>query len=270
MSEAEAIEIEAVEELVEEAVVEEQADLEPEAGEDEGPVVIRIEGEEPEAEQARDPDLVRHLRSVIAEQNKLIKKQAKAEPVIDELPPRPTRDQFDYIDADYDKALDDWHDKRRDHEAKQQQAKAEAEANERKWQATVEAYDARKASLKVDDYDLAESAVSDVFDHMRVGLIVEGCEKPEQVMYALGKNPAVLKRFAAMDSIAKFAVAIGKFEEKLVIEKKAPPPPEGKLRGTAPASGAVDGTLERLRAEAARTNDFSKVAAYKRQLQKVA
>jgi len=37
------------------------------------------------------------------------------------------------------------------------------------------------------------------------------------------------------------------------------------LKGKAPKSGAVDSNLERLRAEAERTGDYTKVIAYKNQ-----
>jgi hypothetical protein len=38
------------------------------------------------------------------------------------------------------------------------------------------------------------------------------------------------------------------------------------VSGTGPVSGSVDSTLERLREEAARTGDMSKVFKYKQQL----
>ena len=51
-------------------------------------------------------------------------------------------------------------------------------------------------------------------------------------------------------------------------EKKPATPPETRVTGNGRVSGAVDATLERLRAEAERTGDYTKVAAYKRQKNK--
>ena len=51
-----------------------------------------------------------------------------------------------------------------------------------------------------------------------------------------------------------------------VVRGKAPPP-EKRISGGVPGvSGALDDTLERLRAEAEKTGNYSKVMAYKRQM----
>ena len=64
----------------------------------------------------------------------------------------------------------------------------------------------------------------------------------------------------------KFAFAVAKLETQLkVTNRKAAPPPESTVRGTGRVSGAVDSTLERLRADAEKTGDYSKVMQYKRQ-----
>ena len=80
------------------------------------------------------------------------------------------------------------------------------------------------------------------------------------------KNPAKAKELSSITDPVKFAFAVAKLEAQLkVTPRKAPPPPERAVRGTAPVSGTVDSTLERLREEAARTGDMSKVMAYRRQ-----
>ena len=63
----------------------------------------------------------------------------------------------------------------------------------------------------------------------------------------------------------KFSFAVAKLETQLkVTNRKAPPPEKTVKTGTGRAS-AVDSTLERLREEAAKTGDMTKVIAYKRQ-----
>ena len=47
--------------------------------------------------------------------------------------------------------------------------------------------------------------------------------------------------------------------------RKPPPPERSAPAGNAPISGTTDSTLERLRADAERTGDFTKVIRYKQQ-----
>ena len=94
--------------------------------------------------------------------------------------------------------------------------------------------------------------------------MLQGADNPALVIYALGKNPKKAKELAAITDPVKFAFAVAKLESQLkVTNRKAPPPPEKTMRGTGPGSGAVDSTLERLREEAARTGDMTKVIRYK-------
>ena len=86
------------------------------------------------------------------------------------------------------------------------------------------------------------------------------------MIYALGKNPTKAKELSAINDPVKFAFAVAKLETQLkVTNRKAAPPPESTVRGTGRVSGAVDSTLERLRADAEKTGDYSKVMQYKRQ-----
>jgi hypothetical protein len=83
----------------------------------------------------------------------------------------------------------------------------------------------------------------------------------------LGKNPKKAKELSELKDPVQFAFAMGKLETQLKItsRKTTPPPPEKKVVGNASASSSDD-MLEKLRDEAARTGDFTKVVAYKRQL----
>jgi hypothetical protein len=119
----------------------------------------------------------------------------------------------------------------------------------------------------VRDFDDAESTVLSTLSVTQQGIIVQGADNSALVVYALGKNPAKAKELAGITDAVKFAFAIAKLETQLKVQakSKSAPPPEGKVRsGSAPISGSVDSNLERLRAEAEKTGDMSKVAAYKR------
>jgi len=58
-------------------------------------------------------------------------------------------------------------------------------------------------------------------------------------------------------------------ETKLkVTSRKTAPAPEKTIKGSGALSGSSDSQLERLREEAARTGDMSKVVAYKQKLKR--
>jgi hypothetical protein len=86
------------------------------------------------------------------------------------------------------------------------------------------------------------------------------------VIYALGKNLKKAKELSEITDPVKFAFAVAKLEKDLkVTNRKAAPPPEKIVSGTGRSSGAVDSTLERLRAEAEKTGNMTKVIQYKAQ-----
>ena len=135
------------------------------------------------------------------------------------------------------------------------------------WQSKLEAYGTAKQSLKVRDYDDAEATVQEALNTVQQGVLLQGADNPAMVVYALGKNPAKAKELAAISDPVKFAFAVAKLEAQLkVAPKRTPPPPESAVRSTAGISGAVDSNLDRLRAEAERTGDYSKVIRYRQQL----
>jgi hypothetical protein len=144
--------------------------------------------------------------------------------------------------------------------------KSEHQAVQKEWERKLESYQGAKASLKVRDFEFAEDVVQDTLSVMQQGMIVQGAENPALVVYALGKNPKKAKEIASITDPVKFAFAVAKLETQLKISnRKAQSSPERKISGTARPSGAVDSTLDRLRAEAEKTGDYSKVFQYKKQ-----
>ena len=122
--------------------------------------------------------------------------------------------------------------------------------------------------MKVRDYDFAEDVVQDTLSVMQQGMIVQGAENPALLVYALGKNPKKAKELASITDPVKFAFAVAKLETNLkVTSRKASAKPEKKISGTGRPSGSVDNTLDRLRADAEKTGDYSKVFQYKKQKQ---
>jgi hypothetical protein len=245
-----------------------------EAGADE--VVVTIGEEAPpqeEAELEQAPAWVKELRRTNREQARRIKElertQSAATTQATEtvVGPKPTMadPDIDYDAVKFEEALNKWNDWKRkaDNESAQRQA-AEKKAQDA-WTERLNGYNEAKTKLKVKDFGEAEATALDSLAQVQQGIVVQGADNPALVIYALGKNPAKLKELAAITDPVKFAFAVAKLERDLkVTTRKAPPPPEKVVTGSAPKSGVVDSQLEKLRADAEKTGDFSKVVAYKR------
>lgn len=182
------------------------------------------------------------------------------------LGPKPKLDEFDY-DADrFEQALDAWHDRKRQHDLETERVRQAEQQQQQAWQAKLEGYSKAKAELKVRDYEDAEAIAQEVFNVTQQGIVVQGADNPALVIYALGKNPKKAKEISSIKDPVKFAFAVAKLEKELkVTNRKAAPPPERTIQGTGRVSGAVDSTLERLRAEAEKTGNYTKVIQYKAQ-----
>jgi len=244
--------------------------LDSEQAEDE--VVVSI-GEEPPPpeEQARAPDWVRELRKShrdLQRRNRELEEKARSVAVEQkpQVGKKPTLEDLDYDAERYEAALSSWYDQKRRADEIEGKAREAAAAQDRAWQAKLDSYGKAKAELKVRDFEDAEHFAQETFSVTQQGVMLQGAENPALVIYALGKNPTKAKELSSISDPVKFAFAVAKLEAQLkVTPRKAPPAPERTVRGTAPVSGTVDSALERLRDEAARTGDMSKVMAYRRQ-----
>lgn len=254
----------------------EQQNTEGQAADDDE-VVVTIGEEPPPSEEDDDfhgkpaPDWVKELRRADREKAKRIKEleqkletqHAPAKP--DELGAKPTLESCDYDAERFEQELESWHQRKKVHDDAQAQKRKAEEDAKAAWQAKLDAYSKGKAELKVKDYEDAEAAAQDVLSPVQQAVILNGADNPAVLVYALGKNPGKAKELAAITDPVKFAFAVAKLETQLkVAPRKSTPLPERKVTGSGPVSGA-DQTLERLRAEADRTGDRSKVAAYMRQ-----
>jgi hypothetical protein len=273
----EAIEVEETTEVeveqVEETEAEESQEAETETAEAEAQeeeITVMIGDEAPEEENPA-PDWVRELRKKNREDQKRIKeleaKLATQQPQAQvTLGKKPELDEFDYDTTRYEAALSDWFEKKRSYEAQQEQTRKAEQEQQEAWQSKLESYSQAKTQLKVKDFEDAEATVSETFNVTQQGVVLQGAENPALLVYALGKNPKKLKELGSITDPVKFAFAIAKLETQLKVSNKKPaPPPEKTVGGTAPIRGAVDSTLERLRADAERTGDYSKVFAYRKQ-----
>jgi desulfoferrodoxin (superoxide reductase-like protein) len=237
-------------------------------------VIVSI-GEEapPPEEQTHAPEWVRELRKTNRElqrQNRELQgklqstAQTETKPVV--LGKKPSLEEHDYDADKFEVALADWFERKR--QADESNAKQEAEVmNQQKaWQAKLDGYGKAKAELRVKDFEDAEAVAQELFNITQQGVVLQGADNPALVIYALGKNPKKAKELSDIKDPVKFAFAVAKLEKELkVTNRRAAPPPERIVSGTGRVSGAVDSTLERLRAEAEKTGNMTKVIQYKAQ-----
>ena len=271
---------EQIEETPEEPAAESEQDdpeatAEPQSEPDEVQVLIGDEqASEADQEAERAPQWVRELRKSHRELQRKVREyeqQQAATPaaaVVQTLPPKPKLEDHDYDTDNYERALESWYRQRDDVERSKRDAERRAEEERTAWQAKLDAYGKAKGELKVRDYDDAEHQVMEALSQTQQAVVLQGSDNPALVVYALGKNPKRAKELAAVTDPVKFAFAVAKLEAQLKVQPRSKPPaPErGVPSGTAPVSGASDATLERLRAEAERTGDYTKVVRFRQQL----
>jgi phage shock protein A len=246
----------------------------PEATEESDEITVSI-GEEspPPEESAAAPEWVRELRKSHREAQRKIREYeqklqtlqaTETKPVA--LGAKPKLEDYDYDSDKFEQALDAWHERKRQVADVEARAKAAQEEQAKAWQTKLESYGKAKAELKVRDYDDAEEIAQQTLSVVQQGVILQGADNPALVVYALGKNPKKAKELSSIADPVKFAFAVAKLEKELkVMPRKSAPAPERVVQTTGPKSGAVDSTLERLRAEAEKTGDYNKVMQYKRQ-----
>ena len=246
----------------------------PEATEESDEFTVSI-GEEspPPEESAAAPEWVRELRKSHREAQRKIREYeqrlqtlqaTETKPVA--LGAKPKLEDYDYDSDKFEQALDAWHERKRQVAEVEARARAAQEEQAKAWQTKLESYGKAKAELKVRDYDDAEEIAQQTLSVVQQGVILQGADNPALVVYALGKNPKKAKELSSIADPVKFAFAVAKLEKELkVMPRKSAPAPERVVQTTGPKSGAVDSTLERLRAEAEKTGDYNKVMQYKRQ-----
>ncbi len=200
-------------------------------------------------------ELKRQLRQLQQRESQQFEQQVLRE--------KPTLDDHDYDSDAFEQDYAQWL-------TEKQQVDAQVHAERQKYQQYHERYkaDVDAIKAKAPDYDEVELSVVDVLSEQKQGLLQMLVDNPAKVVYALGKNsPAQLERLSKLDDI-QFAKQIVLMEQQMSSKTKSrnqnkPKPKTHELEG---AAGGADTRLAKLEAEADRTGDRSKVAAYKKQM----
>ena len=244
------------------------------------PVVVTL-GDEPEADDEIDlpdeaPGWAKKLRETAEDRRKRLRElerenrdlKAKAAPIVEEpdLGKEPDLEDFDYDTDAFKTAWREWDAKAKEVESRKDAKRKEAEQAQEAWQAKLNGYEEGKKRLRVPDFEEAEDLVQGLFNQTQQGIIVHGAKDAAVLAYAIGKNPEKAKELAAIKDPIAFAFAVSKLEEQVKVSTRKPSAkPEGVLTSTARGS-SMDNHLEKLRAEAERTGDYTKVSAYRRQM----
>lgn len=265
---------EVVEEVVEEAT--DQPDENETEEETEGVEITLGDESLTSEEEEKAPDWVRELRKEYREtkkQNKELQKRLEEREVAKEQEPtplgqKPKLEDFDFDTEKYENALGDWHTKKSKVDEAQAAQQAEIQRQQAEWQEKLNSYEVAKEKLGVPDYQDSEDLVMEHLSETQQGLILQGSDDPALTVYALGKNANRAKELASITDPVKFAFAVAKLESQLkVTKRKAKPAPETTVKGSSSKVGGVDSHLERLMADAEKTNDYTKVIRYERELE---
>ena len=238
-------------------------------------VVITIKGESPppEEEEKQAPEWVKNLRKSyrelqrekreLEEKLKMVLPAPENNPVV--LGKKPTLEACDYDSDKFETELAGWFERKRQSEEAEAKQRTKQQSEQEAWQKKLEGYNQSKTGLKVSDFTEAEETVLENLSVTQQGIILQGAQNPAVMVYALGKNPKKAKELAEITDPVAFAFAVAKLETQLSVTRKQLPPPEKRIVSNGnPGTSSVQ--LDRLRDEAARTGDFTKVIAFKKQL----
>lgn len=226
-------------------------------------------------------EVFRNLRTKYKETSKKAKQLEKeiellkSKPVVEApkeetftLPDKPKLEQFDYDEVAFDEAIEKWYDQKNQIEAKKKEKEQLKIQEEQKWQSKLTAYVEESKKLNVSDYSEKEEVVKEKLTQVQQGILLDVVKNPAQFVYALGKS-SKLNDLSSIENPILFAAELARLEAQIKVNNKTqrtPPPPEKVVRGT--SGGMTDTKLELLRKEAEKTGDFSKVFAYKKQINK--
>ncbi|EFQ5086472.1 scaffolding protein [Salmonella enterica] len=226
----------------------------------------------PSSEEAKDPALVKHLRSTIKEKDRELKElrrlstqPAQQQPVIAQPPvmPKLTDPGIDYDEDLLQEKLEQWAKDNDQYKEQQRVIKQQQEQFNEQHRLKVANYQQRAKALKVKGFAEAEQIVIDEVPKVIQDAILHESEKPEMVVLALGRNAELRKQLAE----ATNPVALGRLLER--IESKAKTMPKAKTNAaTTPevkgSNGAVINNLDKLKAKALETGDWTPYFAAKK------
>ncbi|ENB8497676.1 scaffolding protein [Escherichia albertii] len=226
----------------------------------------------PTSEDSAEHGLVKHLRKTIKEKDRELKelirqsqKPVEQQPVITQPPRMPKLDDEDigFDEEIYQQRMAKWAEDNGKYQQQEMARKQKEQELQAVYQERLSKYQQRVKALKVPGYQEAEQAVLEEIPIETQNAILFESEKPEIVVLALGRNAELRKQLAEATNL----VAIGRLLER--IESKARIMPKAKTTAaTTPtvkgSNGAVINNLDKLKAKALETGDWTPYFAAKK------
>jgi hypothetical protein len=213
------------------------------------------------------------LKAKIAEQERKLK-ALETPSQVDDPGPEPTLEDCDFNQETYKQRLRTWDKAVERKAAHDQTAAQQAAAMQRDQTMKFNDYLSKREQYAktIPNYLEWESAVKAALDPDRQTLLLRYAKNPALIVGALGRMPKLLEDLARQSDIGLFAASVSELETRVKenVKKTATqaPPPEKPLRGSGAPPGTADKQLERLRAEAERTGDYTKVRQHREKLRR--
>lgn len=212
------------------------------------------------------PDLPKRLREEIKKRDRELAQAKKRLAELDkpaaaiDVGERPTREQFDWDDDAYDKAIDEWNERRLQ---AQQQAEQPNDLQEEAKQ-DVQKLTTGLTTLSYADAQEVTQSATEALTAEQQFVIASAAKEPAKLLYALGKNPDRLKALLDIRNPVKFIAEVARMETQMTTRTKTPVPPETVRRGDARPAASADKEEARLEKEAERTGDRTALIKYRK------
>ncbi len=250
-----------------EGEAEEQDEAESEVAAESDELEVEFEDDAAPASGGNDSALIKHLRDVNRRQAEELAKVRKGG-VSEEIVVGPKPDLYDDCEGDpdkFEKAYDEWKERKAKADAQQAEAGQAQEAIQKQWQADLLSFREKEAMLKAPDMDVSKDVVASALSEAQQATIIKAAANPALVIYALGKNPAKLAALSEQSDLIKLAAEIARIEGKITVAKKQSAPPVEKVSEGSGQFAAGDKKLAALEAKAAKTGDRTELIRYRKQ-----
>lgn len=225
---------------------------------------ITLAGEEAKPRE-KESEPIRVIRREIREKEKRIREleeklqQTQPTPSAPKLGPRPKPEDFDFDDEKYEAAMEEYTRRKLEVEQSAKEAQRRAEEQQKTWSAKVERMQSRIAEIKMDDdeKDAAVFAVKSTLTPLQQTALIQGSSDPAALTIAIGSRPEKLKELAGITDLVQFAVALGRVEAQMSVQKRKPATqPERKIADTA-RGAPVELQRNRLLEQSESTGDLT-------------
>jgi len=231
--------------------------------EDDAETVIAFADSAPKETEEQESSVLREVRKKMREHERRAK-AAEAElaqlkaPAKPKLGPKPTLEASDYDSDKHEQALEQWLKQKAAVDAEEAEARRAQERQAEEWGQTVQKYREGKQALRRPDFDDAEANVVAALDMVQQNIILAAADRPEALIYALGRDEAKLAEVAKIKDAVKFTAKIAKLETTLTVatKTKTPPPPARSVNGNAPTT-ATGNSIKRALEKAEKSDDVT-------------